>query len=198
LKCYAHPDREAVAVCIVCKRGVCKSCEVIMGGRHYCKEHAEKHLVREGRSAVYQERGSAITIASILAVLGGVAGLVVGFLLLMIGLVGPAAANSPILFSTFAGLLDYFSAVTSYPADQTLLVGLAAFLFGSVGIAAGYYMWRRSKRAAILAAVAAFLGEALLVGGPEVLALAGAFTYVYAAATILSIFLIVYGWKHLK
>ena len=90
-----------------------------------------------------------------------------GFLLPMIGLVGPSAATSPILFSTFSGLLNYFSAVMVYSSTQTLLVGLAALLLGSIGIAAGYFVWRRSTRGAILAAIVGFSGEILVVSPPD-------------------------------
>ena len=198
MKCYIHPDREAVGVCTICKRGVCRSCEVILDGRHYCKVHAEKRLVREERAAGLHQRGTAITLASILAILGGLSGFVVGFLLILIGLLGPTSQNSPILFSMLSWFLTYFQAVTAYPPGQTVLVGLGAFLFGSVGMVAGYFLWRRSKRSAILAAVMGFLGEILVAASPEVAALAGAFTYVWVVATIVSIFLIAYGWKRLK
>ncbi len=198
MKCYLHPDRDAIGVCTICKRGVCRSCEVILEGRHYCKAHAEKRLVREERAEGLHKRGVALTLATILAILGGLSGVVVGFLLIIIGLLGPMAQNSTIVSSTIGSFLSYFQAVTAYPAAQTLLVGLAAFMFGAIGIAAGYFLWRRSKKAAILAAIMGVLGELLVVLAPEVIALAGAFTFVWVAATIVSIFLIAFGWKHLK
>jgi hypothetical protein len=198
VKCYNHPDRNAVGVCTVCKRGVCGDCEVILEGRHYCKEHAEKRLVREERTAGLQERGIPITLASLLAVFSGLAGVVVGFLLIIIGLLGPSAQSSSILSTTLGPFLNYFQAVSAYPPDQTLLVGLVAFLSGSVGIGAGYFLWRRSKNAAMLSVALAIFGEILVATYLEVLALAGAFTFLHVTLAIVRIFLIAFGWKHLK
>jgi len=183
---------------MVCKRGVCRSCQVLVDGKHFCKEHAEKGLIREERTAAFHERGTAITLASLMAVLSGLSGVVVGFLLIIIGLLGPSAQNASILSTTLGPFLNYFQAVAVYPADQTLIVGLVAFLSGSIGIGAGYFLWRRSKKAAILSAILAIFGEILVATYLEVLALAGAFTFVHLGLAIVRIVLIVLGWKHLK
>lgn len=198
MKCYVHPDREAVGVCTVCKQGICRDCQVILGGKRFCKKHAERRLVSEDRAEGLRKRGWALTIASILAVTGGLSGVVVGFLLVIIGLLGPGAQNSSMLATTVGPLLNYFSAVTQYPSDQTILVGLATFLFGSMGIGAAYFLWRRSKRAAILSIILAVIGEVLVGTYLELLALAGAFTFVWVADAIVRVVLIGLGWKHLR
>ena len=42
MKCYNHPDRDAVGVCTVCGRGVCQDESLSIGGRLYCKADAER------------------------------------------------------------------------------------------------------------------------------------------------------------
>jgi hypothetical protein len=182
----------------VCKRGVCKSCQVILDGKHYCKEHAEKRLVREERAEELHNRGYVISLASILAVLSGLSGVVVGFLLIIIGLLGPDAQSSPVLSTTLGPFLNYFEAVTLYPSTETIVVGLVAFLSGAIGMVAGYFIWRRSKSAAILSVILAIFGEILVGTYFEVLALAGAFTFIHVVSAVVRILLIAYGWKHLK
>jgi hypothetical protein len=182
----------------VCKRGVCKSCQVILDGKHYCKEHAEKRLVREERAEELQERGYAISLASILAVISGLSGVVVGFLLIIIGLLGSGAQNSSILNTTVGPFLNYFEAVSVYPSSETLIVGFVTFMAGALGMVAGYFIWRRSKNAAILSVILAIFGEILLFSYLEVLALAGAFTFIHVILAVVRIVLIALGWKHLK
>lgn len=35
--CYLHPNRPAVGACVRCGNLVCEVCDVLAGGRHYCK-----------------------------------------------------------------------------------------------------------------------------------------------------------------
>jgi hypothetical protein len=42
LKCYYHPDREAVAVCSKCGKPLCKDCAIEYRGKIYCKDCMEK------------------------------------------------------------------------------------------------------------------------------------------------------------
>jgi ABC-type antimicrobial peptide transport system permease subunit len=37
MKCNFHPDIDAVGVCTSCGKGLCKECEVELGGKLYCK-----------------------------------------------------------------------------------------------------------------------------------------------------------------
>ncbi len=41
MKCYYHPDRDAVGVCSRCGRAVCAEDSVIIDQKLYCKECAE-------------------------------------------------------------------------------------------------------------------------------------------------------------
>lgn len=38
MKCYYHPDRDAVGVCVKCGKAVCAEDSVIIDGKLYCKE----------------------------------------------------------------------------------------------------------------------------------------------------------------
>jgi len=169
-----------------------------MERRRLCKEHAERRLIQEEKATSVRKRGGAITLASVLAVLDGLAGVVVGFLAILIGLLAPTAGVSQYGPSAFSGFLDYFANVTSFPAGETLAVGFVAFSAGSISIAAGYYLCRQSKKAAILSIIMAVFGEALIGSYLVLLALAGAFTFIWVASAIVRIALIAYGWRHLR
>ena len=198
MKCYKHPQVDAVAVCAVCKRPICKSCQVVMEGRRFCKDHAERRLIREEQVASFQERGRALTFATLFAELNGLAGAFVGFLLILIGLLAPTAQGSSVVASSVAPFLTYFSAVTNYPPGEVLTVGFVAFTAGSVGMVAGYFIWKRSKWGAIASIILAIFGEALIATYLEILALAGPFTFVWVGTAALRVTLIALGWKHLK
>jgi len=38
MKCYVHPETEAVGVCSECNRWICAACTVTVEGRSYCKQ----------------------------------------------------------------------------------------------------------------------------------------------------------------
>ncbi len=38
MKCYYHPDKDAVGVCVRCGKAVCAEDSVIIDGKLYCKE----------------------------------------------------------------------------------------------------------------------------------------------------------------
>jgi hypothetical protein len=71
-------------------------------------------------------------------------------------------------------------------------------MFGAVSMGAGYFLWRRSKKAAILSVMMAVLGEVLVRTYLEVVALAGVFTYVWVLLAVAQVVLTFYGWKRLK
>ena len=47
--CYVHPERRSVAVCAVCRRGVCRLCHEVVRGRDFCEQDAELLQSREPR-----------------------------------------------------------------------------------------------------------------------------------------------------
>lgn len=42
MKCYQHPDVDAVATCVVCGKAVCAACATDVAGRVHCEECAAK------------------------------------------------------------------------------------------------------------------------------------------------------------
>ena len=38
MNCKLHPEREASACCISCGSMVCEECDVLMAGKHHCKQ----------------------------------------------------------------------------------------------------------------------------------------------------------------
>ena len=57
MKCYNHPDREAVGVCVGCGKAVCQECAVEVDGKIYCKDCAAEALRREPRPAPATKAG---------------------------------------------------------------------------------------------------------------------------------------------
>ncbi len=197
MNCYNHPHVEAVGVCSVCGRGVCRSCQVIMEGHRYCKDHAEKRVEVEERVIGLHRRGWALSVGSILAITHGLAEIVVGFLLMILGMFN--TPNQPsILTSTVGPFLNYFEAVLQFPPIQTIVVGFVLSILGILNLVAGYYLWRRSRAGAILAVVDGIVGGAVLGAYLVIFALAGSFTFISVATAAVEIGAIGYGWNHLK
>jgi len=183
---------------VVCNKLLCRECLVVVEGKGYCKPHGERLLEREGRVASLKRRGTAISLASVLAVLDGLAGVVVGFLLIILGLLGPTAGNSPILSNTVEPLTSYFANVVTFPSSETLGVGFVLMILGTVDIIAGYYIWGRLKVAAIASVAVTSIAGGLLGAYLVILALAGAFTYAYIVSAVIKLVAIGYGWRHLR
>jgi len=71
-------------------------------------------------------------------------------------------------------------------------------LLGAVDMCAGYYLWRISKPWAVIAVAVSLLGGVMVGSYLEILALAGAFTFLWIATAVVKIGLIGQGWKHLR
>jgi len=59
MKCYYHEDKDAVGICVYCKKGVCKDCLMEYNGKLYCgdcinliKQRRERKLVRNSKKAI--------------------------------------------------------------------------------------------------------------------------------------------------
>jgi len=46
MKCWAHSETDAVAVCVSCGKGLCKECSIALAGRTYCKTCVENERWR--------------------------------------------------------------------------------------------------------------------------------------------------------
>jgi phage shock protein C len=38
MKCKNHPDRDSMAGCVGCGELICTECDVLVGGRHFCRK----------------------------------------------------------------------------------------------------------------------------------------------------------------
>jgi hypothetical protein len=75
MKCAAHPDVDAVGVCVNCGRAVCSACRTMVDGKTYCPACAT------GVSNVLKRNPTAKPIAGgILGIISGVLGLVLGII----------------------------------------------------------------------------------------------------------------------
>jgi hypothetical protein len=195
--CYIHPERKAVGVCSICRRGICRSCQVISKGRRFCKPDAEILRRQEQSTAKMLLKRRAIRLGAVFAFLDGLAGTVVGFLLIIIGLIGPQAQDSYSLTSILQPFFTYFADVLKFPSSQALEIGLFAFVLGLVDLMAGFFLLKRSRLAGIIAICVSVLGGVLVGSYLVILALAGFFTYVYVVSALVKVVLIGIGFKHL-
>jgi hypothetical protein len=63
-RCFFHPDRPAVAICVSCKRPVCASCSTLWEGIHCCVDClAARRAQTGGRGALL--RTAAVILASL-------------------------------------------------------------------------------------------------------------------------------------
>ncbi len=61
MKCYYHHDRDAVALCYWCNRGLCTGCAAEVGDRLACRGRCEAEVeraVRVGRASTLMVEGS--------------------------------------------------------------------------------------------------------------------------------------------
>ena len=158
LRCYTHPAHRATGVCTICKRGVCSSCQVISKGRRFCRDDADMLRKKQVDTVKAQRRKNAISAGAILAFLDGTAGAAVGFLLVVIGLVGPEAQTSYSLTDTLQPFFTYFANVLAFPPSQAMEVGL--FIFG---LASLVYPPLKVIVASVTTSVALMLGGVALI-----------------------------------
>ena len=51
MKCKNHPDAEAVGACVGCGAGVCEQCRLMLGGKVYCQECADRAVEQSSAGA---------------------------------------------------------------------------------------------------------------------------------------------------
>jgi hypothetical protein len=56
-RCFNHPDRPALAICVDCRRPVCQACSTLWEGIHCCVDCLAK------RRATAGERGGTLRLA---------------------------------------------------------------------------------------------------------------------------------------
>ncbi len=92
MKCFQHAEKEAVGGCKRCGRGICAGCALSIGWDIYCDS-----WVKESIQIRSKDRGSRITIASIVLYIIGTVEVIGSFLL-------PAVANTSRIFPYSMGL----------------------------------------------------------------------------------------------
>jgi hypothetical protein len=196
--CYLHPNRRAVAMCPICKRGLCGSCEVLIKGRAFCKADAGILVRREQQTKSAQLRGAAITTAAIFDFLDGLGGAVVGFLLIVLGLIGPQAHTAFTLSQGFQQIITYFDNVLGFPPSQALALGLFGFMIGVIDLIGGIMLLRRSRWGALISIFASVTWALLISGSAIVMATVGIFGYFGLVVVIAKLPLIGFGWRQLN
>ena len=68
-RCFYHPDRQALAVCVSCRKPICQSCSTLWEGMHHCAA-----CLSERRSTVARRGAAVRTIVLGLLTLGLLAG----------------------------------------------------------------------------------------------------------------------------
>jgi hypothetical protein len=164
LKCYQHQTIDAVGVCTNCGRGICDACAVSLGGKLYCKPDADA-VFKEQKEKVAAEtatkhesaRPMSLTVASILLVIYGIAGIVAS-----IAIIGTGVAVGG--YSSLGSVIGSSAVATGLETSS-----IAIYLFGVIylfvsvsAIIAGWWLWRTNWRGALLSYLP--IGLTLLVG----------------------------------
>ncbi len=77
MKCYIHPDVEAIGTCTSCGNAICSTCSMEVGGRLICKPCGEKMATQCAASQVAVKKEP--VLALLLSLVGGiVSGLFIG------------------------------------------------------------------------------------------------------------------------
>lgn len=182
MKCYKHPDRDAIAVCVVCGRGVCEDCATRIGGKFYCKEDAEKIFERAPQYVARIEptgrRSTSITVAAILFFIFGI--------LEVVGSLPVMTAGGFVSYLPFFGFLGGLLA----------LLGFIVMIVGILDIVAGYWLWGSLRKGGVLGIILAILG--ILTSIPFLL-IPGwfALSVITLIINIVLIILIAVGWDTL-
>ena len=155
MKCYRHPNVDAVGVCYECGRGLCTSCAISVRGRLYCQTDVDALLAPERRdSRQNDKRSAAITLASILFVLYGVGELALSILLMYYGVV-PGSFNNPLRFFPFSSSVSLIDTTVSL---APFITGGILFAASMIGILSGDWLWSRKTSGAVLGFVQIAVG----------------------------------------
>ncbi|MDA4136303.1 MAG: DUF2180 family protein [Thaumarchaeota archaeon] len=169
MKCYVHPNADAVGVCTSCGRGVCRRCAVRLGGKLYCRDDANTVFgakptiiaIREGEGP---RRGVGSMLGAIFAYGLGLVGGLLGCLLIFAAIVSGDKGDGGLFSSLFNPDLAILGPMQQYSSSTITTLGVAALVFGFFGIAAGFYTWRPTKAGAAMSIAFGIIG---LVGAFE-------------------------------
>lgn len=131
MKCYYHPDAEAVGTCTGCGKAICQACAVILSGRLRCRHCLSSGKVARGRVAETVPPNPLAMVSLALSILG---------------LLGCACAGSigGILFGVPAGITGWIARKQLMQAEQNqqglqlatvgLVLGIAEVVLGIAGL----------------------------------------------------------------
>lgn len=197
MRCFVHQNTEAVGVCSVCGRGVCNACLVRLRGRFYCKEDAEKAFLTrlETKLDPKQEKSPAVVAGSIVAYLLGTSALILSCFVLFAGILAGDFAGG-FFGGIFTSDLKFLGPILDYSQGTIIFIGIGVMVFGSMGIAAGFYLWKHAMGGALIAIVFGVLG--LIVGfGLESISVSSYIVDVWFFANILAIALALIGLREI-
>lgn len=143
MKCYIHPDQDAVGVCSKCGRGVCGLCQVTVKGRVYCKPDLKRILSRrrEARQLSGGKRPRVVTASAILFVLYALGEIALAIFLMYVG-AKPSSYETVLQYSPFASPVNLIDSSFSLGA---FIAGVLLFCAAAPGILAGDRLWSRRK-----------------------------------------------------
>jgi uncharacterized membrane protein len=87
MKCFYHPDADAVAICKNCNKGLCSECAVDVGNGIACKNNCEDKVIALNKTInlntkILKSSTRTFKILSILCLIIGIISLVFGYLLI--------------------------------------------------------------------------------------------------------------------
>ena len=192
VKCYAHPEKEAVGVCRECGKGICEACAVEVGDKLYCKACIREEVVKKGieeRRIAKPERATVITVASVLFYVFGALGIVGSILLMEVGeRLSSMLARLP---PESRALLE----MTGFSPSLLFYLGLASAVLSALYIVAGRYLWLSLKRGGVLGIAVCVVSMALSI---PLTPLGVASTLIGIIIDVALIALIAVGWNTLK
>ena len=197
MKCYVHQDLDAVGVCSVCGQGVCGTCAVMIGGKLYCKEDADKvfgstQTPQDNQGMVSASRRStAITVAFIIFYIIGILGIIGGIGIIVLGiLIGALSGISDLLAGSPIGFLGVISAaVTGW--------GVLFLVVSSLYILAGAWLRRSLKRGGLMGIAILITSIVAAIVALPVPVIGGPLSAVSVGVDTLILILIAAGWRSL-
>ncbi len=180
LKCFVHGAEEAVGVCTRCGKAVCSNCTANITDKIYCKAD-----IQTNTQVTKQQRGTAITTASIIFYTFGTLEVISGLIIVAV------------LASASASDLLFYYAESSLGILSIILGGLSVII-GIADIIAGRLLWNGERKGGILGFVTLGIGIGLSVpfatGVPEF----SAFAVIGIILSISAFTLIAKGWRRLR
>ncbi len=161
MKCYVHQNTDAIGVCSACGRGLCTACVVKIGGKFYCKDDADKVFGRKLTARVVsgeKNRGTAVMAGSIFAYLVGGVAVIVSCFVLFAGILAGDFGGNNLFGNLFSPDFAFLGPILTYSQSTIVFIGLGVMVFGAIGIAAGFYLWRPAISGALVAIVFGILG----------------------------------------